>query len=56
MQTGVAFPFDRWDERMPKRRKTSKQVTKMERRIKTMMIQVSPAKFIGISQRWKTLE
>lgn len=38
---GTALPFG-LVERIPKRRKTSEQVTKMDRRIKTMMIHVKP--------------
>lgn len=42
MQSGRFFAFGPRADKIPNRRKTSRQVTKMERRIKTMMIQVSP--------------
>ncbi len=42
MHVGKFFALDPRVDRIPKRRKTSEQVTKMERMMRMMMIHVKP--------------
>jgi len=51
MHIGNSFAFDPRVDRIPKRRKTSEQVTRMERMMRMMMIHVRPVESV-ISIGW----